>query len=72
MEISKALSCQFGVNNEIQANLNLQTKEFVSSQEMYFNFFTAKSLGLPIDDALKSKLSKQLQVILKKDDSLSR
>lgn len=39
---------------------------------MYFNFFTAKALGVIIDDALKSKLSKQLQAILKKDDSLSR
>lgn len=71
-EVSRAFGCALTTKHEIQSNLNLQAKEFVSAQELYFNYFTAKALGNVLDDALKSKLSKHLQAILKKDDSLSR
>lgn len=46
-------------------------KDAGSSQEIYFNLQAAKSLNFPVDEAVKSQLSKNLQAVLKKDDSLN-
>lgn len=46
-------------------------KDFSSTQELFFNFFTQKSLDPSfIQDAVKTKVAKNLQALLKKDDSL--
>ncbi|XP_055608052.1 dolichyl-diphosphooligosaccharide--protein glycosyltransferase subunit 2 [Uranotaenia lowii] len=46
-------------------------KDAGSSQELYFNLNSAKFLSLPIDEAVKTQVGKNLQAILKKDDSLN-
>lgn len=46
-------------------------KDFTSAQEMFYNYFAQKSLDPSfLKDAVKEKLSKNLQTLLKKDDSL--
>lgn len=47
-------------------------KDSSTAQEIYFNLFTAKTLAVPVDKASADKLAKNLQTILKKDDSLNR
>lgn len=46
-------------------------KDTGSAQEIYFNLFAAKALGLAIDDAVKAQVGKNLQALLKKDDTLN-
>lgn len=46
-------------------------KDFGSSQELFFNFFAQKSLDPSfLQENVKTKLAKNLQALLKKDDSL--
>lgn len=47
------------------------SKDSATSQEIYFNLFSSKIMGVKIDKPTTEKLSKNLQTILKKDDSLS-
>ncbi|XP_065089624.1 uncharacterized protein LOC135710857 [Ochlerotatus camptorhynchus] len=46
-------------------------KDTGSTQEVYFNLHAAKYLGVAVDEATKARLAKNLQAILKKDDSLN-
>ncbi|XP_065086141.1 dolichyl-diphosphooligosaccharide--protein glycosyltransferase subunit 2 [Ochlerotatus camptorhynchus] len=46
-------------------------KDTGSTQEVYFNLHAAKYLGVSVDEATKARLAKNLQAILKKDDSLN-
>ncbi|XP_055628347.1 dolichyl-diphosphooligosaccharide--protein glycosyltransferase subunit 2 [Toxorhynchites rutilus septentrionalis] len=46
-------------------------KDAGSSQEIYFNLHAAKNLNLPIDETVEAQLGKNLQNVLKKDDSLN-
>lgn len=46
-------------------------KDANSAQEVYFNLNSAKYLGVTVDQATKTRLAKNLQTILKKDDSLN-
>uniref|UniRef100_A0A1Q3FDP3 Dolichyl-diphosphooligosaccharide--protein glycosyltransferase subunit 2 n=1 Tax=Culex tarsalis TaxID=7177 RepID=A0A1Q3FDP3_CULTA len=46
-------------------------KDAGSAQEIYFNLFAAKALGLPVDDTVKAQVGKNLQALLKKDDTLN-
>lgn len=46
-------------------------KDFTSTQEMFYNYFAQKSLDPSfLNEAVKAKLAKNLQALLKKDDSL--
>jgi oligosaccharyltransferase complex subunit delta (ribophorin II) len=46
-------------------------KETTTVQELFYNFFSFKNVDGTLDDAKKAKIAKNLQTILKKDDSLS-
>lgn len=46
-------------------------KDASSAQEVYFNLHSAMYLGVAVDEATKARLAKNLQAILKKDDSLN-
>lgn len=46
-------------------------KDAGSAQEVYFNVHAAKYLGVAVDEATKARLAKNLQAVLKKDDSLN-
>ncbi|XP_059615682.1 dolichyl-diphosphooligosaccharide--protein glycosyltransferase subunit 2 [Phlebotomus argentipes] len=46
-------------------------KEATTAPEVFFNFFAAKAAGIALDDAAKLRVVKNLQAILKKDDSLA-
>lgn len=66
----------FGCKEPISAKVteavkNSLLKDASSSQEVYFNLHAAKSLNLPVDETVKARLAKNLQNILKKDDSLN-
>lgn len=54
--------------NQVKSSFD---KDFTSSQEMFHSYFAQKSLEPTfLNDNIKQKLSKNLQAILKKDDSL--
>lgn len=46
-------------------------KDAGSAQEVYFNLMAAKALGLTVDDGVKAQVGKNLQALLKKDDTLN-
>ncbi|XP_055379542.1 dolichyl-diphosphooligosaccharide--protein glycosyltransferase subunit 2 [Condylostylus longicornis] len=56
------------VLNAISTSLG---KDVSTAQEMFFNLFSSKVMGIKIDKTTTEKLAKNLQNILKKDDSLS-
>ncbi|GAB0098272.1 Dolichyl-diphosphooligosaccharide--protein glycosyltransferase subunit 2 [Sergentomyia squamirostris] len=56
-----------GIISTLEAAL---TKEAATAPEVYFNFLAAKAAGIILDDAAKLRIVKNLQAILKKDDSL--
>lgn len=47
------------------------TKDISTPQEIYYNFFAAKAINFNLDEGTKQKLAKNLQTLLKKDDSLN-
>ncbi|XP_058460831.1 dolichyl-diphosphooligosaccharide--protein glycosyltransferase subunit 2 [Malaya genurostris] len=68
----KNLGCKETVPAKVKdAVKNSLQKDASSSQEIFFNLHSAKSLNLPIDETVKTQLGKALQAILRKDDSLS-
>ncbi|CRK95597.1 CLUMA_CG009056, isoform A [Clunio marinus] len=64
-------------SEKLPANLITQLKssfdkEFSSTQEMFYNFYAQKALDPSVfQESVKTKLSKNLQAIFKKDDSLA-
>lgn len=56
------------VKQSVEAALK---KDANSAQEVYFNLHSANFLGVTVDQASKARLAKNLQAILKKDDSLN-
>lgn len=66
----KKLLCASPIADSIQESITLQ-KEFTTAHEMYYNFFATQTLSNPITDEVKANLLKNIQSILKKDDSLS-
>lgn len=47
------------------------TKDASTAQEIYYNFHSAKLAGLTVDEQVRTTLGKNLQTVLKKDDSLN-
>uniref|UniRef100_A0A182RFP5 Dolichyl-diphosphooligosaccharide--protein glycosyltransferase subunit 2 n=1 Tax=Anopheles funestus TaxID=62324 RepID=A0A182RFP5_ANOFN len=47
------------------------TKDASTAQEIYYNFHSAKLAGLTVDEKVRTTLGKNLQTVLKKDDSLN-
>lgn len=66
----KALTCPHPISESAQAAMTLN-KEFTTAHEMYYNYFASRTLAMPITDEVKAKLVKNIQNILKKDDSLA-
>ncbi|XP_041772160.1 dolichyl-diphosphooligosaccharide--protein glycosyltransferase subunit 2 [Anopheles merus] len=46
-------------------------KDATTAQEIYYNFHSAKLAGLAVDEKVRTTLGKNLQTVLKKDDSLN-
>lgn len=56
------------VKDEVKASIN---KDLQSTQDLFFSFFAQKFVDEKVlDEAIKGKLVKKLQELLKKDDSL--
>lgn len=66
----KKLFCPSPISESIQDVITLK-KEFTTAHEIYYNYFATLALGNPISDEVKANLVKNIQSILKKDDSLS-
>lgn len=66
----KKLVCPSPIAESIQEAITLK-KEFTTAHEIYYNYFSTQTLGNPISDEIKADLVKNIQSILKKDDSLS-
>ncbi|XP_058831391.1 dolichyl-diphosphooligosaccharide--protein glycosyltransferase subunit 2 [Topomyia yanbarensis] len=67
----KNFGCKEALPTKVKDSVkNALQKDSSSSQEIYFNLHSAKNLNLPIDEAVKTQLGKNLQALLKKDDSL--
>lgn len=49
----------------------LFTKDSSTTQEIFFNLFSSKAMGMTVDLVTSEKIAKNLKNILKKDDSLS-
>lgn len=47
------------------------TLNYLTSQELFFTYQSLKALGKPISAEMKDQIGKNLQLILKKDDSLT-
>lgn len=69
--VYKALTCPHPIAESAQNSMTLN-KEFGTSHEMYYNYFASRTLAMPVTDAVKAALVKNIQAILKKDDSLTR
>uniref|UniRef100_A0A1B0CEI4 Dolichyl-diphosphooligosaccharide--protein glycosyltransferase subunit 2 n=1 Tax=Lutzomyia longipalpis TaxID=7200 RepID=A0A1B0CEI4_LUTLO len=70
--IHAELKCSTPVPSSIISTLeSALAKDATTAPEVYFNFFAAKAAGIALDDAAKLRAVKNLQAILKKDDSLS-
>lgn len=68
----KNLACKEAIATKVKdAVKSALTKDAGSTQEIYFNLHAAKALGLPIDETVKAQLGKNLQALLKKDDTLN-
>lgn len=67
----KKLQCAAPLDQSVQNAINL-SKEFATAHELYYNYFSAKSLSHDIKAEMNTALIKNIQSILKKDDSLSR
>ena len=73
MATSKQLSCAEKVPAKLVDQLKSSfAKDFATTQEIYYNFFAQLAVDEKFfDEAAKSKLAKNLQGLLKKDDSLA-
>jgi oligosaccharyltransferase complex subunit delta (ribophorin II) len=69
---SKSLACTEKIPDNLVNQLKSSfDKDFTSTQEMYYAYFTQKVLnGAVLTDAVKEKLAKNLLALVKKDDSL--
>ncbi|XP_053689672.1 dolichyl-diphosphooligosaccharide--protein glycosyltransferase subunit 2 [Sabethes cyaneus] len=68
----KNFNCKDAVPAKVQDSVkSFAQKQFSSAQELYFYFQAVKNLNLPIDEAQKVRMAKNLQFVLLKDDSLS-
>uniref|UniRef100_A0A1Q3FDT1 Dolichyl-diphosphooligosaccharide--protein glycosyltransferase subunit 2 n=1 Tax=Culex tarsalis TaxID=7177 RepID=A0A1Q3FDT1_CULTA len=68
----KNLACKEPIAAKVRDGVKAAlAKDAGSAQEIYFNLFAAKALGLPVDDTVKAQVGKNLQALLKKDDTLN-
>lgn len=66
----------FGCTDKVPAAVlesvkNAINKETTTVQELFYHVFSFKNIDGVLDDATKTRIAKNLQTILKKDDSLS-
>lgn len=48
------------------------TKDSITVQELYYNYFANKYIGNAVDDSTKTRIAARLYSILSSDDSLSK
>lgn len=70
INIYKKIACPNPIPDAIQTAISLK-KEFSNSQEMFFNYQSNRALGFTITDDTKTELIKNLQTIVRKDDSFA-
>uniref|UniRef100_A0A336MZ42 Dolichyl-diphosphooligosaccharide--protein glycosyltransferase subunit 2 n=1 Tax=Culicoides sonorensis TaxID=179676 RepID=A0A336MZ42_CULSO len=68
----KHLECSEKYPSEVDTSIkNAFSKNSSTTQEVYFNFFATKALKLALQPETLLQISRNLQLVLKKDDSLS-
>lgn len=68
----KQLACTEKYPSEVDASIkNAFSKNSSTSQEVYFNFYASKALKVTLQPETLLQISRNLQLVLKKDDSLS-
>ncbi|XP_063700975.1 dolichyl-diphosphooligosaccharide--protein glycosyltransferase subunit 2 [Culicoides brevitarsis] len=68
----KHFGCTEKYPSEVDASIKFAfSKNSSTTQEVYFNFFTAKALKVNLPNEMLLQISRNLQLVLKKDDSLS-
>ena len=69
----KLLACSSPIPATVVSTVKATlSKDTTTAQGLYFNYFSTVNVGGVIDDATKTRVAKNLQTILKADDSLSR
>lgn len=68
----KQLGCTEKYPSEVDASIkDAFNKNSSTTQEVYYNFFAAKALKIALQPETLLQISRNLQLVLKKDDSLS-
>uniref|UniRef100_A0A182XZI5 Dolichyl-diphosphooligosaccharide--protein glycosyltransferase subunit 2 n=1 Tax=Anopheles stephensi TaxID=30069 RepID=A0A182XZI5_ANOST len=68
----KNFGCKEALPAKVESAIKVAlTKDASTAQEIYYNFHSAKLAGLAVDDKVRTTLGKNLQTVLKKDDSLN-
>lgn len=68
----KQFSCVEKYPSDIETSIkNAFSKNSSTTQEVYFNYFASKALNLQLSHETLVQISRNLQLVLKKDDSLS-
>lgn len=69
----KILGCSNPVPNSVVTAIQTSlSKETTTVHELYYNYFSNKNVGTPIDNKVKERIANNLQTLLKADDSLSK
>lgn len=72
MGTHKHFGCTEKYPSDVDASIkNAFSKNSSTTQEVYFNFFASKALKLTLQPETLLQISRNLQLVLKKDDSLS-
>lgn len=70
--VRKNFGCQEAIPAKVESAIKAAlTKDASTTQELYYNFHSAKLVGLTVDERVRTTLGKNLQTVLKKDDSLT-
>ena len=65
------MACKDELPKNIQTSIKgALSKDLPTAQDIYYSLSSLKLINEPIDDTLKGKIIKNLQTILKKDDTL--
>ncbi|KFB36663.1 AGAP007638-PA-like protein [Anopheles sinensis] len=68
----KNFGCKEALPAKVESSVKAAlAKEASTAQEIYYNFHSAKLAGVTVDEKARTALGKNLQTVLKKDDSLN-
>ncbi|XP_058056009.1 dolichyl-diphosphooligosaccharide--protein glycosyltransferase subunit 2 [Anopheles bellator] len=69
---SKNFGCKEALPAKVETAVKASlSKDASTTQELYFNFYSAKLVGVKLDEKTRTALGKNLQALVKKDDSLN-